>query len=274
MTTTPPVYVVSGGMGKSGEQMARTALAQFHEIETRIIVVPQIRDVEQLKKVVAKAKKASGIIIHTLVDANLRSELFDLAQKANVPAVDLMGPLLLSLTRLLERKPLGQPGLYRELREDYFQRIEAIEFAVDHDDGRKTEELALAQIVLVGVSRSGKTPLCMYLSTRGWKAANVPLIKGLNPPPELFKIDPQRVVGLTIHPEQLMAFRRRRQQRLHVTGMMDYTDEQAIDAELKFARQIYKQGGFAVIDITDKPIEESADEVVLHVTGQARDEEA
>ena len=112
-----------------------------------------------------------------LVDADLRSALLDLIRDYGVPAIDLMGPMLLHLAHILDKPPIGQPGLYRQLHEDYFKRIEAIEFTVDHDDGRKPHELGLAEIVIVGVSRVGKTPLSMYLSTRGWKVANVPLVR-------------------------------------------------------------------------------------------------
>lgn len=269
MTPKPPIYIVSGGAGMSGQQLVRTALAQFQDVDTPIIIVPHVQRAEQLEAVVAKALESSSIIVHTLVDTNLRGTLNDLAQKRNVVAIDLMGPLLFRLTGLLGEKPLEKPGLYRQLREDYFKRIEAIEFTVDHDDGRKTADLPLADIVLTGVSRVGKTPLSMYLSTLGWKVANVPLIPQLTPPPELFQANRRRVVGLDIKPEQLIAYRRRRQQRLGMSARTAYSDLDEITSELEFARRVFRQGQFKVIDITDRPIEESAEEIVTYISRQS-----
>jgi regulator of PEP synthase PpsR (kinase-PPPase family) len=261
-----PIFVISGGTGASGEQLVRTALAQFEDATVPIILVPHVRKTSQIEKVVQQAAATEGTIVHTLVSIELRTVLINLARERNVVAIDLMGQLLLRLTKLLGREPLGQPGLYRQLREDYFKRIEAIEFTVDHDDGQKPNDLHRAQIVLTGVSRVGKTPLSMYLSTRGWKVANVPLVKEVGAPKALFEIDRRRVVGLTIDPDQLVLYRRRRQHSLGVPRETAYTDVDEIAAEVKFACQVFQRGQFAVVDITDKPIEESAEEVIAHVT--------
>lgn len=261
----PPVYVVSGGMGTSGEHLVRTALAQFQSNDVTVVIVSNVEHVDRLDEIAAKAGATGGIIVHTLVDARLRDAMTERAREHNTVAIDLMGPLLLHLTRVLGRKPLGQPGLYRQLREDYFTRIEAIEFAVEHDDGYKPHELDQAQIVVTGVSRSGKTPLSMYLSTRGWKVANVPLIPEVTPPEELFQIDPRRVVGLDIEPEQLLAYRQHRQRGLGVAGKSAYIDAQALYDEVDYACVLCRRHGFTIVNITDKPIEESAHEVIAHV---------
>jgi [pyruvate, water dikinase]-phosphate phosphotransferase / [pyruvate, water dikinase] kinase len=266
----PPIYIVSGGTGASGKQLAQTALAQFPDAGVEIIVVNPILSVEQLDDVVAQAATTGGTIIHTLVDAELRAYLEDRARSESVSAIDPMGPLLTHLARKLQQQPLGQPGLFRKLREDYFKRITAIEFAVDHDDGQRTRDLHLAEIVLAGVSRVGKTPLSMYLATQGWKAANVPLVKGVSPPRELFGIDRRRVVGLTIEPGQLIGHRRARQQRLGTTASAAYTDPEMIFEEVEFAHEIFRQGQFAIVDVTDRPIEETAEEVIARVIQRLR----
>jgi len=267
--STPPIFIVSGGAGLSGEQLVRTALAQFASADVPIEIVPHVRR-DQLEDVVKRAVVSGGIIVHTLVDADLRSALLDLIRDYGVPAIDLMGPMLLHLAHILDKPPIGQPGLYRQLHEDYFKRIEAIEFTVDHDDGRKPHELGMAEIVIVGVSRVGKTPLSMYLSTRGWKVANVPLVREIAPPAELFEIDARRVVGLTIDEEQLAAHRRRRAMKLGMDRQVPYTDPASLYAEMEYAQAILRRGRFAVVDITNKPIEESADEVVEHVVRRLR----
>mgnify|MGYP001819001229 FL=1 len=261
------VYIVSGGMGTSGEQLARTALAQFGDVDVPVTIVPRVCSVEELSAVVERAEQTGGIILHTLVDARLRAAMCETARRHGVVEIDAMGPVLDRLAALLDRKPLGSPGLYRKLREGYFLRVEAIEFAVLHDDGRNCFELPLADIVLAGVSRSGKTPLSMYLAMRGFKAANVALISGIEPPQELFEVDRHRVIGLTLEPDRLVAYRRRRQQDLGVSAPTDYSDPKVILQDLEYSRQVFRSGRFACVDVTSKPIEESANEVVALVAG-------
>ena len=255
-----PVFVVSGGSGASGEQVVWAALAQFPEADVPVIMVPHVCQPEQIEEVVERAAGSMGTIVHMFVDAKMHRIMIRLARERNVPAIDLMGPLLTRLSTSLGQRPLGQPGRYAMLHAEYFQRVEAIEFTVAHDDGRNPEEWRLAEIVLAGVSRVGKTPLSMYLSMQGWKVANVPLVYQLPTPPELLRLDPRRVVGLTIDPFQLLTFRRSRMRRVPLTGMA-YLDPDAIAEELKAALQVFRRAGFSVIDITDKPIEVSADEV-------------
>jgi len=264
--SAPPIYIVTGGEGISGEQIVRTALAQFESSDVPVIIVPHVRELAQIEAAVQEAAHTRGTIVHTLVDADLRQALIQRARQENVPALDLMGGLLSHLTHVLGKEPLGQPGLYRQMREYYFERIEAIEFAVSHDDGRKPHELDQAEIVLIGVSRVGKTPLSIYLSVQGWKTANVPVVPGVDLPAELFQIDPHRIIGLTIDPDQLVAHRRWRQRRLRAGGGGDYVHPEALREQVEVALRLFREHGFAVLDITDKPIEESAAEVIAILT--------
>ena len=177
-----------------------------------------------------------------------------------------IGRLLSHLSGVLDQEPAGQPGLYRQLRQAYFDRVEAIEFTMAHDDGKNQQGWGRAEIILVGVSRVGKTPLSMYLAVRGWKVANVPLLPEIPPPPKLFELDRRRIVGLIIEPGQLIDHRQQRQRRLNVSGGSAYTDPVKLYEEIEEARKMYRRNGFAMVDITDKPIEESADEVIGLVT--------
>jgi len=263
--TSHQVFVVSGGLGSSGEQLTRTALAQFPDREVTVTVIGRVRSRNDLERVVDAASSSGATLVHTLVDTALRTELLALARDREVVAVDAMGPVLDALTTMLGQEPVGIPGLYRKVREDYFHRVEAIEFAVHHDDGRNCGELHFADIVLIGVSRSGKTPLSMYIAMHGYKTANVPLINGMEPPDELFKIDRRRVVGLTLDPERLVAYRRRRQQDLGSGASTSYSDPKQIVRDLECARRIVQRGRFASIDVSMKPIEESASEVIALV---------
>ena len=268
--TPPPIYIVSGGVGASGEQLVQTVLAQFPDNHVPVITVGNVRQVTHIKRVVAQAKQTGGLIAHTLVDDRLRRTLIDLARAEDVAAIDLMGPLLSRLENVLERKALGRSGLYRQFHRAYFERVSAIEFTMAHDDGQQRAGWPQADIVLSGVSRSGKTPLSMYLAVLGWKVANVPLVPEVPPPPELFKLDRKRVIGLTIRPDQLIIFRERRYRQLGVSVPMDYVDPRRIGEEVQAALKVFRHGRFAVIDVTDKPIETSADEIIKLIESCAK----
>ena len=269
----PPIYIVSGGIGASAEQLVRTALAQFPESLVPVITVGHVRHLEQIEHTVTQAATAGGTIVHTLVESPLRGALVQLAQQQGVAAIDLMGPLLSRLTETLGQDPIGHPGLYRQLHQLYFERVTAIEFSLAHDDGQRSEDWPLAQIVLAGVSRVGKTPLSVYLSVLGWKVANAPLVLGVTPPSDLLQLDRQRVIGLTIEPGQLLVHRQRRQRRLGAPGPSAYTNPDAVLEELEAAREMFRRGGFSVIDVTDKPIETSTEEIIELITRRTQTDE-
>lgn len=257
----PPIYIVSGGMGASGEHLIQTALVQFPGLKVPVITVPHVRRVDQVEDVIQQAILTQGVIVHTLVDDRLRDILIHKAKEQSVVTIDLMGPLLTHLTQELGQAPIVHPGLYRQLNEAYFRRVEAMEFAIAHDDGKRPHDWPLADMVLTGVSRVGKTPLSMYLSVQGWKVANIPLISELPPPPALFQLEPGRVIGLYLDPGQLLFHRQQRQRRLGALGPTAYTDPAQIYEEVEAARQVFRRGGFPIVDVTDKPIETSAEEV-------------
>ncbi len=270
-TPTFTVFVVSGGAGASGERIARTALAQFPDADIPVVIVPHVRTRAEIEQAAARAAETRGLILHTLVDPHLREAMYTAARHHHVIALDLMGPLLTHLAEFLGREPAGQPGLYRQLHQEYFQRIEAIDFTVQHDDGRRVEELDQAEIVLVGVSRVSKTPLSIYLGTRGWKVGNVPIILNAPLPQKLFELDPRRVVGLTVRPHYLAAIRRRRAQRLIGDVHSDYASPDTITQELAYAHEQFRRAGWPILDVTHKSIEDAATEVVALVTRRLRE---
>jgi hypothetical protein len=269
-TDEPPIFIISGGMGVSGEQLVRTVLAQFQDVNVSVKIIARVHHPQQVEQAVARVAADDGIIVHTMVNPELRQQLIDLAEEKQVVAIDLAGPLLEYLSHLLDQQPAAQPGMYRQLHETYFKRIEAIEFTRELDDGVNRQRWSEAEIVLVGVSRVGKTPLSLYLSMLGWKVVNVPLVKDIPPPKELFELDRRRVVGLTVDPGQLLTYRQHRQRQLGVGGGSAYTDPLKLYEEVEAARQVFRRGGFRVVDVTDKPIETIADEVITRVTRQLR----
>ena len=263
---TSPIYVVSGGTGASGEQLVHTVLVQFPEAQVPVITVNHVRQVKQIEETLSEAAARGGTIVHTLVDPALRQLLIDQARVHGVVEIDLMGALLSRLADVLEQDPIVHPGLYRSLRQAYFDRVSAIEFSMAHDDGQRAEGWPQADIVLVGPSRVGKTPLSMYLAVLGWRTANVPLIPELPVPPGLAALDRQRVIGLTMEAGQLLFYRRQRQQQLGTRPLGAYVDAARIYEEVKAAHQTCRRHGFFVLDVTDKPIEASADEIADRVT--------
>jgi regulator of PEP synthase PpsR (kinase-PPPase family) len=261
------IYIVSGGAGTSGEQLVHTVLAQFPDNQVEVFKITNVRFESQVADVIARAAIEQAAIVHTLVDAELRACLVALAKEKGVVTFDLMGPLIEHLENVLDKPALNQPGLYRKLNKAYFDRVAAIEYTLAHDDGQRPETWSQAEIILLGVSRSGKTPISLYLSVLGWKVANLPLVKDIQPPGELFKLDRKKVLGLKIEAGQLMLFRQQRQRRLGVATSSPYTDPEKIFEELEFARDFYQRNGFITVEVTDKPIESAADEIIRIITG-------
>jgi [pyruvate, water dikinase]-phosphate phosphotransferase / [pyruvate, water dikinase] kinase len=266
----PPVLVVSGGVGASGEHILNTLLAQFPETQVPVITYGNVRTVEQLDEVIAKARESGGLVVHTLIDSALRTQLVEKARHESVEAVDLMGELIAWVSNRYGKQPLGVPGLYRQLHKDYFERVSAIEFSMRHDDGKEPDGWSRADIVLAGVSRTGKTPISIYLSVLGWKVANVPLVSEIPTPAGLTQLDPKRVIGLTIDPGQLLLHRQHRQSQLGAPGGSGYVDPAKIYEEIQQSRKFFRRSGFAIVNVTDKPIETCADEIIRTITRQTK----
>lgn len=248
----PPIFIISGGAGALGKHIARIALAQFPGLTPQVIVIPQISQVEQLGPALAQVGERQGVILHTMVDPVMRNALERLAGERGLVLIDTIGLPLERLAEFFGRQPLGVPGLYQRQHEAYLERIKAIEYTVDHDDGRNPHELDQADVVLTGVSRVGKTPLSMYMGVLGWKVANVPLVRQVPPPRQLFEIDRRRVIGLTIDGDVLGHHRRWRNQAFGGTAGASYTAADELEEELRTARKVFRQGGFSVVNVTNK----------------------
>ena len=259
------VFVVSDGTGVTAEQVLSAALMQFEGAEVEVERRPGVRSGEQVRQVVQEAAQVGAFIVHTLVSDRLREEMVRAGRLHNVEMIDLMGPLLARLSQQLAVSPAEKPGLFRQLNEEYFRRIETMEFALHHDDGLRVRELPQAEIVLVGVSRTFKTPLSVYLAFKGWLVANVPILPKVRLPAVLFDLPPGRVFGLTIDPVRLADLRRVRQEHLGgATG--EYANPDFVRREVEYALSIFRsQREWPVIDVTDKPIEEIASEILALV---------
>lgn len=261
----PVVFIVSGGSGASGDQLVQTALAQFPQNRFTVRIYSNVREIDQVDKALIAARQENAIVVHTLVNEAIYTYFVEKAAQLGVFHFDVMQCLLRKLSEISGMDPAGHPGLYRKLHKEYFDRVAAIEYTMAHDDGKHPEGWQAAEIVITGVSRVGKTPLSMYLSVLGWKVANVPLIFGLEPNPALFDIDRRCLIGLTMHPGQLIIHRKHRQIHLGVAGLSDYTDPQKVFQEVEFFDKLLRAKAIALLDNTDKPIETTADDVLKHV---------
>jgi regulator of PEP synthase PpsR (kinase-PPPase family) len=260
--TPPPIYVVSGGRGIAGNNLVQALLIQYPDNQIPVIIVPNSSNEDELFDVVMKAKTDGGIVVHTMVNTSLRKKVIEFCAEFGVREVDLMGKLAGFLDESLDIPALMHPGLYRELNQQYYDRIEAIEFTLSHDDGMSPERLENAEIIITGVSRAGKTPLSMYLAMYGWKVANVPLVNGIPPPDELFKVDSQRIFGLHISASQLITHRKKRLLGWNNHQNETYIDERAVREEIRNAMFVFDRGKFTVVNVSNKPIESTANEIL------------
>jgi [pyruvate, water dikinase]-phosphate phosphotransferase / [pyruvate, water dikinase] kinase len=258
----PPIYVVSGGRGIAGNNMVQSLLIQYPDNNIPVIIVSEILTENQVFDMVMKAKTDGGLITHTMVNPELRKKFNELAEEFGVPVIDFMGKLAEYLDQTLDVEPLKQPGLYRDVNYQYFDRIDSIEFTLSHDDGMSPQRLNQADIILTGVSRAGKTPLSVYLAMYGWKVANVPLVNGIQPPKELFEVDPQRVFGLHIGASQIITHRKKRMLGWDNHQNEDYINEQSVREEIRQAMFVFEKGGFTVLNVSNKPIESTANEIL------------
>ncbi|NBX69094.1 MAG: kinase/pyrophosphorylase [Proteobacteria bacterium] len=256
------IYVISDGTGETADQMIKAALLQYVREGLKIIRYKNIRTEIQVRSIFEEAHAANAVVVYTVVSDNLRKFIDSTSQQTGVPTVDLLGPLLEKLSRYLRKNPESQPGLFHQVNENYFKRIEAIEFTVKHDDGKYADSLDRADIILVGLSRTSKTPLSVYLSYKGWKVANVPLVKDIEPPEELFKTDQRKIIGLLIDPDTLVRIRRERLVKMGEDPSRDYANLNHVIAEIDFCKELFRKNRrWPVFDITGKALEETASEV-------------
>jgi regulator of PEP synthase PpsR (kinase-PPPase family) len=257
-----PIFVISGGKGVTGYTIVQTLIIQYPENRLKVKIIPDVHTEKKIIDVIKKVKEANGILSHTMVNSDLRIFLIEECKKQQVRQADLMGSLADIIENDFGLQSVKTPGLYRRINAQYYKRIEAIEYTLNHDDGLNTQKLHDADIVVIGVSRCGKTPLSIYMSMFGWKVANVPLIKGIDPPKELFEIDKNRVFGLNINLNHLIIQRQKRLKDFGHLANINYVDSKFVGKELQYASFIIEREGFTKINITNKPIESTANEII------------
>lgn len=271
MTDSSPktIFVISDGTGETAATMIRAALVQYSEYDTNVIRHKNVRNENQLRPLIQEAFDQQALVVYTIVGPALRAKLSEGCAEKGIPSIDLLGPILGTLDQFfgVSGERTNQAGLLRVVNDQYFKRIEAIEYTVKHDDGKTFSELDKADIVLVGISRTSKTPLSIFLSHKGWKVANIPLVLNTPLPKEVFEIDQRKVVGLIIEIDILQRIRRNRLEKFGQDPGGSYASLDHIVKEIDYAHSIFKQNRrWPVFNVTDRALEETATEI-LRIVG-------
>ncbi len=259
------IYVLSDSIGETGELLSRAALSQFNSGKYEVRRFPFITAEDQIIEILEEARREPSVVIYTMVIERLKNFINLKGEEFNIPTVDLMTPALNAIESVLKYQPKRESGLIRRLDENYFRKVEAVEFAVKYDDGKDPRGIKKSDIVLVGISRTSKTPLSMYLAHKNFKVANVPLVPEVPAPSELFLKDKRRIIGLIANPSKLNEIRQERLKALGLADNANYANVDRINLELEYSREIMEKLGCIVIDVSYKAIEETAGLVIDHM---------
>jgi regulator of PEP synthase PpsR (kinase-PPPase family) len=263
------VHLVSDSTGETLNAMARAACARFNNVLEIEHIYALVRTPAQLDRALVEIANAPGVVLHTIVDEALRNKLEEGCQKLDMPCFGALDPLVSALSWYLGAPLSNRVGAQYSLDSDYFNRMDALSYALGHDDGQGGQDLNLADVVLVGVSRTSKTPTCIYLAHRGVKAANIPLVPSSGAPSRLLDLKGVPVVGLTLSPDRLVQIRRNRLRSLNESRESSYVDADAVRAEIVSARRLFERQGWPVIDVTRRSVEETAAAVINILAGGA-----
>jgi regulator of PEP synthase PpsR (kinase-PPPase family) len=263
MKTSKHIYIFSNSTGETAERVIRATLAQFDTPGVKVHRKSYLKTLDDIRRAVEDVGKRPGLIVFTLMHQAHVAELNVEVERRGLESFDVITPIIEKMQEFLGVPAKRRPGVIYKVDEDYIRRLEAVNFTVKHDDGQSTQDLDDADIVLVGVSRTSKTPLSMYLAGKGYKVANIPLVEGINPPGQLFEIDQGRVVGLTVDVQQLINIRTSRMRNMRQSARTPYTEYDSVESELVFSKRIFRGNPkWMVVDMTNKAIEEAAAEIM------------
>lgn len=257
------IYIISDSLGETGEQVVKAAISQFNTDNYEIKKFPYVLERESLVSILESAAgERRAVVFYTLVEKDFIDLIREFSETKGLVTVDLLSPMLNAIGSILEMEPSREPGMLRKLDDTYFRRVEAIEFAVKYDDGKDPRGLLKADLVLLGISRTSKTPLSMFLANKNIMVANVPLVPESIPPKEIYEVSPKRVVGLTNSPLKLNEIREERLKSLGLPSGSNYAMMERILDEIDYAEKIMKKIGCPIIDVSNKAIEETADLII------------
>jgi len=264
------IYLVGEGTGETINRIARASLAQFNRENIEVKSFFLVTDENYVSRIIKHAAEDDALVAFSIVQPNLRDFLIKQSDRRGVKAIDVIGSFIVQLSIFLKEKPLQIPGRQYILDEEYFRRIEAINFSVKHDDGKLPQGMKLADIILIGLSRTGKTPLSTYMANQGWKVANVPVHQDVETPPELYEVEQRKVFGLIINVESLVKLREARLKQLGLEPEARYADPVKVFEEIEWCENFFKQNPrWRIVDVSNRAIEEvSASIVHAYQTGK------
>jgi regulator of PEP synthase PpsR (kinase-PPPase family) len=256
------VHLISDSTGETVSSVTRAALAQFSGINPQEKAYNLIRSKAQLERVLQEIDATKGPVIYTLVKKEMRDMVHQFCDKAGLPCISVLGNAISQFSSYLKMPISSEPGRQHELNDNYFTKMEAVNFALTHDDGQNVWNLNSADIILTGPSRTSKSPTCIYLANKGYKVANVPLVMGIEPPTELFQATRPLIVGLTIDPKRLLEIRHSRIATMGGDDNINYVDEEQVAKEIITTKRLFAKHHWATIDVTRKSIEETSAHII------------
>jgi hypothetical protein len=262
------VFVVSDSTGETAEKVARAAISQFSIPDVHLKRFLLIDSELKLREIITEAADKKALVIFTLVKDGLRNIMLQESAEKGIVSIDIIGPVLNSIANILNLSPERKPGLIHRVNDEYFKRIDALEYAVKHDDGQRIDEISDADALILGVSRTSKTPLCLFLAQRGFKAANIPIIDSQSIDESVYDIPKGKIFGLVSDPLRISNLRKERLKRMGLPLSQDYVSKESIEKELAHSVAIYSKLNAYVIDITEKSIEEVAADIISRINNK------
>ena len=262
------IVIISDGTGETASLMTKAAMVQFGDKDIFFTRYKNIRTRAQVEAIYSDAVTRCDLVVYTIVSPEIRELIEDSGHKADVPVIDLLGPILNAMSVFFSEQPREQPGLFHQVNDRYFRRIGAMEYTIKHDDGKDLQNLDKADIIILGISRTSKTPLSMFLSHQGWRVCNIPLVKGIPVPKEIFEVDQNKIIGLTIHADVLHEIRKARLGRLgkdpsKATNNEDYASLESVSDDIEYANTIFRQNKkWPIFDVSGKALEETSTEIL------------
>ncbi len=262
------VFVVSDSTGETAEKVARAAISQFSIYEVHLKRFLLVDSELKIREIITEAADKRALVIFTLVEDGLRNIMLQESAEKDIVAIDIIGPVLNSISNILNLSPERKPGLIHRINDEYFKRIDALEYAVKHDDGQRADEMPASDALILGISRTSKTPLCLFLAQRGFKAANIPIIDSQSIDETAYNMPKEKIFGLIASPVRISNLRKERLKRMGLPLSQDYVSKESIEKELNHSKEIYSRLNAYVIDITEKSIEEAAADIISRINNK------
>ena len=262
------IHLISDSTGETLSSISKAVLSQFPDVEVNEFIWSLTRSEIQINKLLDSIKLNPGIVLYTILDEEFVKKIISFCRLNNIPCISALDEIINKFSKFLDAEAISSPGRQHELDEGYFKRIEAINFTINHDDGQKIKDVEDSDVIIVGPSRTSKTPTCIYLAYRGIKSANVPYVEEIGLPKRIFEIKNKLIIGLTISPDILIQIRKNRMKQIESGKKFDYIDLDQVKNEIIQSRKIYLKNNWPIIDVSRKSVEETATSIIQMLNEQ------